>query len=183
MRDQVAHSLPLPLSAGDQCCGAGLPPATPHGLPHCPAPADAGLLGAGPQPEAQICTDCQHAGQAHPQCCQPEGHRQRPVWVSDILFSSQHLPHLQGTLEWLGTELWEGGNKKCPLLHCTSPSPAACDLWLSCPLASPNRSWTALSQITPPSPPWETGWMPSKWDGTRRTLSMLGLPPLTWWHR
>lgn len=93
------------LSAGDQCCGAGLPPATPHGLPHCTAPADAGLLGAGPQPEAQICTDCQHAGQAHPQCCQPEGHRQRPVWVSDILVSRQHLPQFQGTLESLGIEL------------------------------------------------------------------------------
>nr|XP_038039610.1 ephrin type-B receptor 3 isoform X3 [Anas platyrhynchos] len=49
--------------------------------------------------------------------------------------------------------------------------------------ASPSRSWTALCRITPPSPPWETGWTPSKWDGTRRTSSMPALPPSTWWHR
>lgn len=67
---------------GHQCCRARLSIATPHGLPHCPAPAHAGLLGAGPEPQAQVLPDCQHARQAYPQCCQPQGHRQCPVWVS-----------------------------------------------------------------------------------------------------
>ena len=55
----------LALGLGHQCRGAGLPAAPTHGLPHSTAPAYAGLLGAGPEPQAQILPDRQHPGQAH----------------------------------------------------------------------------------------------------------------------
>lgn len=55
----------LALGSGHQCRGAGLPAAPTHGLPHSTAPAHAGLLGAGPEPQAQILPDRQHPGQAH----------------------------------------------------------------------------------------------------------------------
>lgn len=42
---------------------------------------------------------------------------------------------------------------------------------------------TAVCQTIPPSPLWETGWMPSRWVATVTTLSMLDLLPLTWWPR
>ncbi|CAO2631338.1 Ephrin type-B receptor 3 (Fragment) [Lemmus lemmus] len=54
------------LCPGHQRCRARLSVTTPHGLPHCPAPAHAGLLGARSQPQAQVLPDRQHIRQAYP---------------------------------------------------------------------------------------------------------------------
>lgn len=77
------NSLQIPYHyPGHQCCRARLSVTTPHGLSHRAAPAHAGLLGAGPEPQAQVLSNRQHTRQTYPQCCQPQGHRQCPIWVS-----------------------------------------------------------------------------------------------------
>lgn len=88
------------LYPGHQRCRARLSVATPHGLPHCPAPAHAGLLGAGPEPQAQVLPDRQHIRQAHPQCCQPQGHRQCPIWVS-VLTPTIRQPEPYSPALWM----------------------------------------------------------------------------------
>lgn len=80
------NSFPIPYHyPGYQCRRARLPVTAPHGLPHRTAPAHVGLLGAGPEPQAQVLPNCQHTRQTYPQCCQPQGHRQCPIWVSVLV--------------------------------------------------------------------------------------------------
>lgn len=75
-------TLPHPVwSPGHQRHRAGLSTAAAHGLPQCPAPAHAGLLAEGPQPQAQVRPDRQHAGQDDPQPQQPQSHGASLLWV------------------------------------------------------------------------------------------------------
>ena len=74
--------LTLLLSVGDDCCGAGLPLAPSHGLPHGAAPAHAGVLGEGEEPEAKVLPNRQHPGQASPQRRHPQGGHQHILRVS-----------------------------------------------------------------------------------------------------
>lgn len=69
--------------SGDDGGGAGLPAAPAHGLSHGAAPADAGVLDEGAEPEAQVLPDRQHPGQAAPQRRQPQGGDQQLLRVSD----------------------------------------------------------------------------------------------------
>lgn len=75
-------TLPHPVwSPGHQRHRAGLSAAAAHGLPQRPAPAHAGLLAEGPQPQAQVRPDRQHAGQDDPQPQQPQSHGASLLWV------------------------------------------------------------------------------------------------------
>lgn len=69
---------------GDDGGGAGLPAAPAHGLSHGAAPADAGVLDEGAEPEAQVLPHRQHPGQTAPQRRQPQGGDQHLLRVSDL---------------------------------------------------------------------------------------------------
>lgn len=74
----------LPAPSGDDGGGAGLPAAPPHGLPHGAAPADAGVLDEGAEPEAQVLPHRQHAGQAAAQRRLPQDGDQQLLGVSRL---------------------------------------------------------------------------------------------------
>lgn len=69
---------------GDDGGGAGLPAAPANGLSHGAAPADAGVLDEGAEPEAQVLPHRQHLGQTAPQRRQPQGGDQHLLRVSDL---------------------------------------------------------------------------------------------------
>lgn len=68
--------------SGDDGSGAGLPVAPAHGLSHGAAPADAGVLDEGEEPEAQVLSHRQHPGQAAPQRRLPQDGDQQLLGVS-----------------------------------------------------------------------------------------------------
>lgn len=77
-----AHQDVFPPPSGDDGGGAGLPAAPAHGLPHGAAPADAGVLDEGEEPEAQVLPHRQHLGQAAPQRRLPQDGDQQLLGVS-----------------------------------------------------------------------------------------------------
>lgn len=102
--------------SGDDGGGAGLPAAPAHGLSHGAAPADAGVLDEGAEPEAQVLPDRQHPGQAAPQRRQPQGGDQQLLRVSDstqLCPSESFRGHLHTGWRPLAFELHVGvGNRK-----------------------------------------------------------------------
>ena len=103
--------------AGDERSGAGLPPAPAHGLPHGAAPAHAGVLAQGEEPEAQVCPDRQHPGQAAPQRRQPQSGHQLALRVSKETRGtpavSSQANGLQAVRQRDSTESCGGRNRQC----------------------------------------------------------------------